>query len=134
MTRLVASSVNASLQMTFNGVFATHQHHLFCPTLQLFPTHNATRPLLKRTHLWRMGTRPLELSDMPKDSVLTMYSVVTGQKVVAPTYTVEEGIDTSSLAFQVAAEQVFALQDSGLRVFIVPRAPCSTACLHREPS
>ena len=94
------------LQMAFNGIFATHQHHLFLPALQLFPGPGVSEPLLKRFARWRVSTRRLQPSELSPGSALERYARACGTDVVAPTYTVDEGVDTSSLAFQVAIEQV----------------------------
>lgn len=92
--------------MTFNGVFATHQHQLFSPVLRLFCTPDDSPPLLRRTHTWRVSTRAIADEAVQANSTLAAFASATQEPVREPTFLVDAGVDMSSLAFQVAAEQV----------------------------
>ena len=93
------------VQMTFNGVFATHQHDLFQPHLGLFSGSGGLQSLLRRTRRWQVCTRPATAAEVAAGA-LAEFAEATGTTPHVSSYTVAEGVDTSSLAFQVAFQQV----------------------------
>jgi hypothetical protein len=97
--------LSLDLQMTFDGVFATHQHDLFSRRLGLFPAPGVLEPLLQRTTQWKLPTRAATSKEI-KSSGLALFSSGAGTVPQVPSYKVTKGIDTNSLAFQVAFQQV----------------------------
>jgi hypothetical protein len=100
------------VQKSFTGVFATHQHDLLLPALRLYPVDgDAATSMLSRTVWWRVCTRRVCAADVvaagvDASSPLVQYAEAVEDTAMVPTYEVANGKDTSSLAFQVAVEQV----------------------------
>ena len=92
-------------------MFATHQHALFSDRLGLFPSKIGTPPgQLKHTETWCIKGRP-ELDSEDTLSADTDF-------LISP------GVNTTSLAFQVAASEVLSLLH-GARCFVT--WPCVAA-------
>lgn len=123
-----------AMQMTFTGVFATHQHDLLLPELRLFPSPASLSSTLQRTVWWRMCSRTVSpaQAQAPAASALSAqaqaYIDAVGCAAVVPTYKVSEGADTTSLAFQVAIEQarlwLSAATDGKHSGMSLPRCSC----------
>jgi hypothetical protein len=103
----------AYLQMTFNGVFATHQHDLFSPGLGLFPAPGVVKPVLQRTVQWQLPTRAATSEEIRDSGLAEFAKQLANTRAVpqVPCYRVSEGVDISSLAFQVAIQQVLSAVD-----------------------
>jgi hypothetical protein len=117
--------------MDFCGVFATHQHSIFLSELRLFPSDGCEAPQLRRTVLWRMAVSravPPTAADTCTDGSAAQMGAILPHDVC---YTVEPGLDTTSLAIEVAQQEVCSpRQLTGTYVFV----PACCACMMHQPS
>ena len=88
MTHRVTHRSCCPVQHNYNGVFATHQHELFDARLGL---HEA----LQHTRNKCMGT-----------AHSATVNAVTGRAECFPTFQLQDGVCTKSLALEVALEEV----------------------------
>lgn len=111
------------MQGNFCGIFATHQHALFQDQLGLFPSTACEQPLLQRTTQLRTiteSTTPmLDVLDAPR---------VCREVLQRACFKVLHGVNTNSLAFQVANLQVSLLFCSG-RMFDVTIVEVASKCM-----
>jgi hypothetical protein len=90
------------MQMDFCGVFATHQHSIFLPELRLFPSESGPAQL-RRTVLWRMA---VNRAAAPTAADTSSDNGAGARLPHDVCYNVEPGLDTTSLAIEVAEQEV----------------------------